>query len=200
MTPDYNVGKGKVEIRNGSITRYSADALVCPANPDLEMVAFPGGVQFAFLSEGGPEIFKEASDLGEKLRRESTGRFAAPEASAHATTAGNLDAKYVFHSVSVGRNPETDSIYCDGEIIGNSTRSALQLARDKELKSIGFPALGTGLYSVSIEEAVEAMIGEFSRHLRSAEATTIERIGLVLYGQDSFEVGERVAKQLLKPN
>ena len=49
----YNINNKQIELVQGSITRYEADALVCPANGDLAMVAFPGGVQYAFLIEGG---------------------------------------------------------------------------------------------------------------------------------------------------
>ena len=59
----YSIGNGTIELEQGSITSYKADALVCPANGDLEMVAFPGGVQYAFLAEGGGEIFEEARKI-----------------------------------------------------------------------------------------------------------------------------------------
>lgn len=57
MGKKYHIRQGKIEILEGSITKYEADALVCPANADLEMVAFPGGIQFAFFREGGEEIY-----------------------------------------------------------------------------------------------------------------------------------------------
>ncbi len=29
----YSIGKRVIEVQEGSVTRYNADALVCPANP-----------------------------------------------------------------------------------------------------------------------------------------------------------------------
>src|SRR3989344_1992411 len=114
MKTEYRLNKSKlIELVQGSITRYSADALVCPANADLEMVAFPGGVQFAFLREGGEQIFREASKLREKYGK------AVEATSAHLTSAGNLPAKYVIHSVAVGYKPKK-GLYVDNEVIQKS--------------------------------------------------------------------------------
>ena len=193
MKANYQVGKGQIEVVQGSITRYPADALVCPANADLEMVAFPGGVQYAFLREGGEEIFREASQLGERLKQmsnDTTIPMAVSETSAHLTKAGRLPAKYVIHSVAVGYDLKMDRLYCNGDVIGRSTKNALDLAKSKKLKSVGFPALGTGLYSVPLEEVVEAMGEEFERHLHGE--ISLERLGLVLYSPDQYLVGKGV--------
>ena len=193
MKSEYNVGRGKIELVQGSITRYPADALVCPANADLEMVAFSGGVQYAFLIDGGQEIFREASELGERIRKismDTSAPMAVPETSAHLTGAGNLPAKFVIHSVAVGYDPKKDELYCNTDIIAGSTQNALDLAKEKGLKSVGFPALGTGPYSVPLEEAVEAMIEEFSKHLNGQ--TSIERLGLVLYSPDDYFTGKAI--------
>jgi O-acetyl-ADP-ribose deacetylase (regulator of RNase III) len=193
MKSEYKIGNGKIELIQGSITKYPADALVCPANTDLEMVAYPGKVQYAFLVDGGKEIFKEASTLGEKLRQMSMDAafpMSVPETSAHLTNAGRLPAKYVIHSVAVGYDPKKDGLYCNADVIARSTRNALDLAKEKGLQSVGFPALGTGLYAVPLEEAVEAMTEEFSRHLKGQ--TSIERLGLVLYSPADYFIGKAI--------
>lgn len=193
MKEIYQVGKGNIDLVQGSVTRYSADALVCPANADLEMVAFPGGVQYAFLIEGGEEIFREVSKLGQKLSQTSMDTLipmAVPETSAHITGAGKLPAKYVIHSVAVAYDPKKDTIYCDPDVIGRSVVNVLELAKQKKLKSVGFPALGTGLYEVPLENAVDAMSRKFSEHLQNE--TTIERIGLILYSPGQYNIGKEV--------
>jgi O-acetyl-ADP-ribose deacetylase (regulator of RNase III) len=193
MNSKYNVGKGKVELVQGSVTRYPADALVCPANADLEMVAFPGGVQYAFLVEGGQDIFREASELGKRMKKSSMDTLipmAVPETSAHITRAGNLPAKFVIHSVAVGYDLKKDGLYCNADVIAKSTKNVLDLAREKGMKSVGFPALGTGLYAVPLEEAVEAMTKEFSRHLKGQ--TSIERLGLILYSHADYCIGKAI--------
>ncbi len=197
MKADYRVGRGKIEVVQGSITKYAADALVCPANQDLEMLALPGGVQYAFLVDGGEEIFLEASDLGKRLRKLSMDThlsMAAPSTSAHITKAGRLPAKHVIHSVSLGYDTQRDRLFCNGEVIAQSTQNALKLAKEKGLTSVGFPALGTGLYDVPLEEAVEAMSKEFAQHLNGE--TTLERVGLVLYSPNQYSIGKRVLDRM----
>jgi len=200
MRTEYNVGNGKIEVVQGSITRYPADALVCPANGDLEMVAFGGGLQYAFLREGGQEIFKEAQETGARyfLAHPEAKRVGmVPEFSAHITSAGKLPVKHVIHSVAVGYDPERkgNPLYCNGNVIAKSTRNVLDLGNERKLSSIGFPALGTGLYQVPIEEATEAMTGEFERHLRGK--TTLQRLGLVLFGEESWERTKAVCDRKL---
>jgi O-acetyl-ADP-ribose deacetylase (regulator of RNase III) len=196
----YNVDRGIVELAQGSITRYEAEALVCPANGDLEMVAFSGGVQYAFLSDGGKEIFEEARKIAAEYYLNHKERFGeighVPDFSAHLTSAGRLPAKHVVHSVAVGMKRDGSGLYCNEEVIGESTRNALDLARETGLASIGFPALGTGLYSVPLEEAVEAMGEEFQTHL--SNGSSIERIGLILYSSQEFDVGRRTLNRMFR--
>lgn len=199
MKIEYQVAKGKVELAQGSITRYQADALVCPANGDLEMVAFPGGVQYAFLADGGPEIFKEAQKVGAKYclsngANDNVGMV--PEFSAHLTGAGKLAAKHVIHSVAVGLEEKKGGLYCNGEVIGISTRNVLDLAKKHNLKSVGFPAFGTGLYGVPLDEAVESMAKEFKSHLQ--DSTSVEKIGLVLYSPAQYARGKETLDKMLR--
>lgn len=172
-----------IELVQGSITQYKADALVCPANSDLEMLALPGGVQFAFLREGGQKIFLEAQNL-----RGKNGK-AVEETSAHLTSAGNLPARYVIHSVAVGYNNNEDNLYVDTKIIRKSVKNVLDLANHKGLKSVGFPALGTGLYDFPLDKAVNDMSDEFVSHLKNK--TSLERIGLILYTPDQYISGKK---------
>lgn len=192
----------RIELAQGSITDYQAEALVCPANGDLEMVAFPGGVQFAFLNDGGSEIFEEVRAVGEKNREqygdvstiENQIESSVPVLSAHITGAGKLrNAAHVIHSVDY--DPEAKSLYCDREVIAKSVRNVLNLAREKGLSSVGFPALGTNLYDVPLEECVDATIDEFIAHFQ--EETPIQRLAIVVYGFDDYNLGKQVLDEKL---
>lgn len=183
MEKDYNVGNRRIELRDGSITRYEADALVCPNIPDLEMVAIPGGCQYAFLVDGGEEIFLEARKIAQEKGEQ-------PFASAHLTNAGRLPARYVIHSVGPH---QTD------EIIRDSVRNALAISDEAALTSIGFPTFGTGLYRFPLDRAVEIMSDGFIEYLtKEAQKSKIERIGLVLYGEDSYRIGQQVLDDKLR--
>ena len=120
------------------------------------------------------------------------------ETSAHLTGAGSLPTKYIIHSVAVGFDEEERRLCCNGDIIAKSTKNVLKLAEEQKLKSVGFPAFGTGLYSVPLEEAVEAIGNEFSTHLWNKSG--IERLGLVLYNSEQYETGKRVFDKILRLN
>ena len=190
MKTEYRAGKGIIELVEGSITRYNADAIVVPANPDLDFAGM--GVQGSVARDGGIEIFEEASKVADRYAKNHGSvkihdmRGKVPLYSAHLTTGGRLPTKHVIHSVALDYDPKS-GLYCDRDVIAKSTKKVLELGREHGLKSIGFPALGTGLYDVSLEEAVEAMTSEFEKHL--AGTTSLERLGLVLFGKDSYLEG-----------
>ncbi len=191
----YKTGNGIIELVEGNITKYNAEALVCPANPGLVMDAIPGGIQNAFLRDGGKEIFLEALKLGflySKMSKNSASPefMSAGETSAHLTNAGKLDAKYVIHSVCCEDDKEEERLYCNKNTIAKSTKNVLELAREKKIKSVGFPALGTGLYQVSLEDCVDAISDEFIAFLNNEKIPN--KLGLVLYSEDGFEIGKRI--------
>lgn len=183
MEKDYPVGNGRIELRDGSITRYEADALVCPNIPDLEMVAIPGGCQYAFLVDGGEEIFLEARKIAQE-------RGEQPSASAHLTTSGRLPALHVIHSVG----PHTKD-----KIIKDSVRNVLEVSDEINLTSVGFPTFGTGLYDFPLDRAVDIMSNEFLEYLTNGNSqNNISRIGLVLYGEESYRTGQKVLDEKLR--
>ena len=190
MKTEYQAGKGIIELVEGSITRYNADAIVVPANPDLEFSGL--GVQGFVRRDGGIEIFDEAAKVADRYAKkhgiikihDMQGKV--PLYSAHLTTGGRLPAKHVIHSVALDYN-RVSELYCNKSIIAKSTRNVLKLGKEHNLKSIGFPALGTGVYRVPLEEAIEAMTSEFEKHL--VGTTSLERLGIVLFGRDSYLQG-----------
>ncbi len=190
MKTEYQAGKGIIELVEGSITRYNADAIVVPANPDLDFAGM--GVQGFVARDGGIVIFDEASKVANRYAKEHGSvkihdmRGKVPLYSAHLTTGGRLPAKHVIHSVALDYDPKS-GLYCNRDVIAKSTRNVLELGKKHNLKSIGFPALGAGVYDVPLEEAVEAMTSEFEKHLTGT--TSLERLGIVLFGQDSYLEG-----------
>jgi O-acetyl-ADP-ribose deacetylase (regulator of RNase III) len=78
------------------------------------------------------------------------------------TPAGTLAARYVIHAVSLDRDRRTNA-----SIIDAAVRSALARARELQLSSIAFPALGTGVGGFPLEEAslvtVRAVRDEIAR-------------------------------------
>ena len=107
-----------------------------------------------------------------------------PTGSAVATGAGDLPAKYVFHAVG--------PVYRDGrhgeaELLAGCYRRCLELADERAVRTISFPAISTGVYGYPQKEAAEIAIREVRRHLERP-GTTVEQVIFVLFGKAAYEV------------
>ncbi len=150
----------KVEVYRGDITQLELDALVNAANNRLWM---GGGVAGAIKRAGGGEIEAEAVKKGP-----------VPVGEAVVTGAGKLKARYVIHAAVMGQDLETDA-----EKIRQATRSSLLRGDELGIKSIAFPALGTGVGGFSLSECARIMIGEVSQY--STTETGLERVVFVCW-------------------
>jgi O-acetyl-ADP-ribose deacetylase (regulator of RNase III) len=164
----------KVVLQEGDITRVAADAIVNAANSEL---AGGGGVDGAIHRAGGPEIMKELDGI-----RARTGGGCAT-GSAVATGAGRLPAQYVFHAVG--------PIYHDGrhgepELLASCYRKCLEMAEERGVIVISFPAISAGVYGYPMEEAAAIAIREVKAHLSKPDASVREAI-FVLFGKRAFD-------------
>jgi O-acetyl-ADP-ribose deacetylase (regulator of RNase III) len=101
-----------------------------------------------------------------------------------ATGAGNLPAQYVFHAVG--------PVYRDGrhgeaELLAGCYRKCLELADERAVRTISFPAISTGIYGYPQKAAAEIAIREVRLHLERPD-TTVEQVIFVLYGKAAYEV------------
>lgn len=170
----------KIEVQRGDITKLEADALVNAANNRLWM---GGGVAGALKRVGGQEIEAEAIKKGP-----------IPIGEAVATGAGKLKAIYVIHAAVMGQDLETDA-----EKIRQATRNSLLRAEERGIKSIAFPALGTGVGGFPLDECARIMVGEVRRY--SSGKTGLEKVVFVLYDESAYQTFKReLDKQLTKGN
>ncbi|MFO7299464.1 MAG: O-acetyl-ADP-ribose deacetylase [Actinomycetes bacterium] len=123
-----------LETVQGDITTIPVDAIVNAANSRL---AGGGGVDGAIHAAGGPSILEEC-------RRIVAARGHLPTGQAVATGAGRLPARFVIHTVGPiwGRHPEDDAV----ELLASCYRSSLDEARDRDCRTVSFPAISTGVY------------------------------------------------------
>jgi len=140
----YRSDNGSCIVAVGDITTLACDAIVNAANSSL---LGGGGVDGAIHRAGGPEILAEC----QKIRKTSLPN-GLPPGKAVATTAGRLPAKCVIHTVgpiwqggSHGEDATLASCY----------RESLKIAVSKELHSIAFPAISTGVYGFPKERAAK---------------------------------------------
>jgi len=162
--------RAKVELRQGDLTDADVDAIVNAANSDLML---GGGVAGAIRVKGGPAIQQECNKIGP---------IAIGEAAI--TGAGHLRARHVIHAASMRLGESTSEAN-----LRAATRNSLKRAREKGLKSIAFPAIGTGIAGFPIERCARVMLEEVRAHLGGP--TTLERIAFVLFDRRSLEVFER---------
>ena len=135
---------GRVIIEIGNITRQKVDAIVNAANWTL---LGGGGVDGAIHDAGGEEIMKAC----EKIRKTKYLK-GLPTGEAVITTAGNLPAKFVIHTVGPIRGIDKEN---EAGQLANCYRNSLQIAVDSNLETIAFPAISTGAYSYPKHEAAE---------------------------------------------
>ena len=160
-------GKIKIKLIQGDITEHEVDAIVNAANDHLWMGA---GVAGAIKRKGGVEIEEEAMKQGP-----------VPIGEAVVTSAGSLKAKYVIHAVVMGQDLITNEEY-----IKDATNNSLKRAEDLKIKSIAFPAFGTGVGGFPTDKCAEIMLAvvkDFSK-----EAKYLKEISFVIFDKKSYDV------------
>ena len=124
----------------GDITKVNTDAIVNAANTSL---LGGGGVDGAIHRAGGPAILEACRKVVAKQGGCKTGE-------AVITTAGNLPARFVIHTVGPVWNGGGKG---EQEKLASCYQNALQLAVENECKTIAFPNISTGIYRFPKEEA-----------------------------------------------
>ncbi|KPK49206.1 MAG: hypothetical protein AMK72_05105 [Planctomycetes bacterium SM23_25] len=158
--------KEKIRILQGDLTDQAVDAIVNAANSRLQL---GGGVAGAIRRRGGTSIQAECDATG-----------TIPLGEAAVTGAGQLKARYVIHAASMRLGGATTE-----ENLRLSTRASLLRAREKGLRSIAFPAVGTGIAGFPMRRCAEVMLDEVAAHLRGE--TSVEDVRFVLYDVTAYQ-------------
>ena len=132
---------GRVRVIVGDITKQDVDAIVNAANSSL---LGGGGVDGAIHRAGGPEILEECREI-----RRTRFPEGLPTGEAVITTGGKLPALYVIHTVGPIYGEHRGR---EAQLLGNCYHNSLTLAVEKNLTSIAFPAISTGVYGYPQEE------------------------------------------------
>src|SRR6266513_3796748 len=135
---------GRVRIVIGDITKQDVEAIVNAANSSL---LGGGGVDGAIHRAGGPVILAECREI--RCTRFLEG---LPTGEAVITTGGKLAALYVIHTVGPIYGEHAGR---EAELLANCYHNSLTLAVEKNLTSIAFPAISTGVYGYPLAEAAE---------------------------------------------
>ncbi|MBA7701174.1 hypothetical protein ES703_109907 [subsurface metagenome] len=77
----------------------------------------------------------------------------------------------------------------DAEKIRQATKNSLLNADELGIKSIAFPALGTGVGGFPLDECASIMISQARQY--SAQKTTLERVVFALYDEPAYQAFKR---------
>ncbi len=176
------VGKAKLRIIQGDITRQDTDAIVNAANPSL---MGGGGVDGAIHRAGGPASLEECKKIVARQGRLATGK-------AVITTGGKLKAKYVIHTVGpIWRGGERG----EEELLASAYRESLKLASERNLESVSFPSISTGAYGYPVEKASKVAIEAVVKFLKE-ETTSLKEVVFVLFDSATFKAYQEALKEV----
>jgi O-acetyl-ADP-ribose deacetylase (regulator of RNase III) len=166
----------KIVLLQGDLTEMDVDAIVNAANNDLQL---GGGVAGAIRKKGGEAIQRECDAIG-----------SIPIGGAAITTGGKLRARFVIHAASMQLGGVTTV-----RALRSSTAHALQIASERGLRSIAFPAVGTGIAGFPIPECAQVMLREMVEHLK--KPTSLEKIYFVLFDAQALSEFEKVRAEMI---
>ena len=169
----------------GDITKIPADAIGNAANSGL---AGGGGVDGAIHRAGGPAIMRELDQI-----RESIGH--CPPGDAVATSAGNLNARWVIHAVG----PIYKGGGCgEAEALRACYKRCLALSDELGARTLTLPAISTGVYGYPMDQASQIAVSTVAGLLRDG-ATRVQRVTFVLFDKAAFGEFARAALDIALP-
>jgi O-acetyl-ADP-ribose deacetylase (regulator of RNase III) len=163
----------QISILKGDITQIAVDAIINAANTSL---LGGGGVDGAIHRRGGAAILAECQKI-----RAKQGGCAVGEAVI--TTAGNLPAKYVIHTVG--------PTWLNGEknepiLLENAYRNSFKLADHLGLKTIAFPNISTGIYRFPKQLAAQIAFKVINDELKQSQS--VQEVIFVCFDDENFNI------------
>lgn len=167
------VDNEKIELLKGDITKLKVDAIVNAANTSL---MGGGGVDGAIHRAGGKAILDDCKKIVARQGGCKVGE-------AVITTAGNLPAKFVIHTVGpVWNGTQKD----EAKKLASCYRNSLKLALAHHYRTIAFPCISTGIYKYPPSEAADIAVSTVAGFLM--QSNTIEKVLFVCFDDENFNL------------
>lgn len=161
----------RVEILQVDITTLAVDAIVNAAN---EWMLGGGGVDGAIHRAAGPELraaCRAVPEVAPGVR--------CPTGECRITPGFELPAQWVIHTVGpVWHGGDAG----EPELLARCYRGSLELARERGLSSIAFPAISCGAYGYPIDKAAAVVRDVLANFLRQDDA--LERVVLAVFDEE----------------
>jgi len=165
----------QIDLVQADITTFGVDAIVNAANNSL---LGGGGVDGAIHRAGGPAILAACREV-----RRTTWPEGLPTGKAVATTAGNLPARWVIHTVGPVHTTREDR----SDLLRSAYAESLMVADELGAETVAFPLISAGVYGWPKKDAVRQALTALG-----SAPTSVERATLVLYDAATLELAERV--------
>jgi O-acetyl-ADP-ribose deacetylase (regulator of RNase III) len=160
-----------IALVRGDITAQEVDAVVNAANSSL---LGGGGVDGAIHRRGGPAILEACRAL--RADRLPDG---LPAGQAVATTAGNLPARWVIHTVG--------PVFSKGEdrsaVLASAYRESLRVAEELGAATVAFPAVSAGVFGWPLDDAARIAVEMAQVH----EAVSVQEVRFELFNQQAYD-------------
>ena len=162
-----SIGQTRLTLVQGDITKQEVNAIVNAANSRL---AGGGGVDGAIHAAGGPEIMAQCRTYG-----------GCPTGQAVITTAGELPAKRVIHTVGpiYARQPNA------AELLASCYKNSLKLAIEHNLRTVAFPSISTGTYGYPLDDAAMVAVNAVIEVLKE-NPKAFDEVRFVLFDQMTY--------------
>jgi O-acetyl-ADP-ribose deacetylase (regulator of RNase III) len=175
----YRIPFDRIQCSIGDITLERVDAIVNAANTTLRG---GGGVDGAIHRAAGPGLLEEC------IRLHPDG---CPTGEARLTSGHRLPARYVIHAVGP---VFTDGKRGESDLLASCHRRALEIASERGLETLSFPAISCGVYGYPWPAAAEVALATTAAELR--ERSGIGRVRFVLFSADIHRVFDEALRRM----
>ncbi|PZF90583.1 ADP-ribose-binding protein [Listeria ivanovii] len=171
----------KLTIVKGDITEQDVDVIVNAANSGLLGGA---GVDGAIHQAAGPNLLKECQEIINRIG-------SCPAGEAVITAAGELKTHYIIHAVGpVWKGGE----YQEANKLASCYWKSLDLAAGKDLTSIAFPNISTGVYGFPKKLAAEVVLYTVRKWIEEEYDSSIKEIRFVCYDDENLALYNKLIK------
>jgi O-acetyl-ADP-ribose deacetylase (regulator of RNase III) len=165
----------RITLVQGDITAQHVEAVVNAANSSL---LGGGGVDGAIHRRGGPSILAQCRQL-----RAGRYRNGLPTGQAVFTTAGDLPARWVIHTVGPVYTESEDR----SELLASCYRESLRVADELGAVTVAFPAVSAGVYGWPWADAARIALSTVANM-----PTRVREVRFVLFSETTLDVFRRV--------